>query len=837
MKHRFRNRFALVCDYVPRRCGIATFSHDVYRTLTDPAVGAECIVVPVNDRPEGYNYPPEVRFEIAKRDIKSYQRAADFLNFSDAEVVCLQHEFGIYGGPAGSHILALLRHLRVPVVAHLHTILEQPSPEQRRVINEMNRLVSRFIVMTERGRRMLQDIYGVEPDRIDLIPHGIPDMPFVDSAFYKDQFGVEGKKVLLTFGLLSPGKGIEYVLRALPEVVKVEPDLVYIILGATHPNLLREQGETYRLSLEQLVADLGLKKHVIFYNRFVELEELKEFLGATDIYITPYLNKAQITSGTLAYAFGCGKAVISTPYWHAEELLAEGRGVLVPFRDSEAIARALIDLLTDPVRRDAMRKQAYLMGREMVWSQLAHAFLESFRKAREMPRRELRSRFSLPTQEQQHRELPLLRLDHLHTLTDGTGMIQHAVCSVPNHREGYCTDDNARALLLTVLLEETGDDTPELRRLTSRYAAFLNYAFIPENGGFHNFMSFDRRWLDAEGSEDCLGRVIWALGACVGRSLRPELQRWAVRLFEASLPAVRRTHYLRPAAFALVGIHEYFRRLSGDRLVNQIREELMQRLIEAWRQNSSSDWPWFEDSLTYANARLPHALILGGRWTGNQEAFELGLQSLRWLMEVQTAEAGHFRPIGNQGLYEKGGQRAQYDQQPIETYSSVSACLEAFSATRDEFWLNEARRAFDWFLGRNDLGQPLYDPTTGGCFDGLQIDRINLNQGAESTLAFLLALQEMRLVSSALEAFERPVEPEVQPQQTRNQGRDTSPPKRWVSLERGLRAEPWKYSAVTSPKLCSDGSTPASCVRNRSLLPILTSGWWGCSIPAPWPPA
>ncbi|GIX49978.1 MAG: hypothetical protein KatS3mg132_172 [Limisphaera sp.] len=421
MKHRSRNRFALVCDYVPRQCGIATFSHDVYKTLTAPEVGAECIVVAVNDRPEGYEYPPEVRFEIAERDINSYRRAADFLNFSDAEVVCVQHEFGIYGGPAGSHILALLRHLRVPAVVHLHTILEEPNADQRRVMDEMIRRAARFIVMSERGRRMLQEIYRVEPDRIDLIPHGIPDMPFVDPSFYKDQFGVEGKKVLLTFGLLSPGKGIEYVLQALPEVIKVEPNLVYIILGATHPNLIREQGETYRLRLERMVAELGLKKHVIFYNRFVELDELKEFLGAADIYITPYLNKAQITSGTLAYAFGCGKAVISTPYWHAEELLADGRGVLVPFRDSAAIARALIDLLTDPVKRDNMRKQAYLLGRQMVWSQLAHAFLESFRKAREVPLRQVRSRLALDTQEQQPRELPLLRLDHLRTLTDNTG--------------------------------------------------------------------------------------------------------------------------------------------------------------------------------------------------------------------------------------------------------------------------------------------------------------------------------------------------------------------------------------------------------------------------------
>ncbi len=755
------NRFALVCDYVPRRCGIATFSSDICLSLAGHSPAAECLVVPVNDQPEGYDYPPEVRFEIAEQDLKSYLRAADFLNFSDAEVVCLQHEFGIYGGPAGSHVLALLRQLRIPVVAHLHTILEQPNADQRRVMEEMSRLVARFIVMSERGRRMLEQIYKVAPGRIDLIPHGIPDMPFVDPAFYKDQFGVEGKKVLLTFGLLSPGKGIEYVLRALPEVVKSVPDLVYIVLGATHPNLLREEGENYRLSLTRLVADLGIKKHVVFYNRFVELEELKEFLGAADLYITPYLNPAQTTSGTLAYAFGSGKAIISTPYWHAEELLADGRGVLVPFRDSAAIAQAVVGLFRDEVRRQAMRKQAYLLGREMTWGQLTHQLLESFRKAREMQAGRIARRLALKTQEQEPRELPLLRLDHLRRLSDDTGLLQHAVCSVPNLQEGYCTDDNARGLLLTVLLEETGDDTPEVRALASRYAAFVQNAFIPEKRRFHNHLSFERRWLDDTGSDDCLGRALWALGTCAGRSSQPGLQRWAVQWFSGALPGIAGAVSPRAWAFTLVGIHEYFRRLSGDRFVSLMRETLTQRLLGEFHQNSSEEWPWFEKVLSYANARLPHALILCGRWAGVTEALEVGLRSLRWLMRIQTADAGHFRPVGSNGFFRQGGSRAPFDQQPLEAYTSVSACLEAYFATHDRFWVNEAQKAFDWFLGRNDLGQTVHDPATGGCFDALHIDRINLNQGAESTLAFLLALEEMRLATIALEAFEEPAESEL----------------------------------------------------------------------------
>lgn len=752
------NRFAFVCDYVPRRCGIATFSHDLCQMLAARTKAAECFVVPVNDIPEGYDYPPEVRFEIAEQDVKSYQRAADFLNFSDAEVVCLQHEFGIYGGPAGSHILALLRQLRIPAVAQLHTVLEAPTREQRRVMDEMSRLVARFIVMNDQGRKLLESVYKVASDRIDVIPHGIPDMPFVDPAFYKDQFGVEGKKTLMTFGLLSPGKGIEYVLRALPEIVKAVPDLVYIILGATHPNLLRREGESYRLSLERLVSDLGIKKHVIFYNRFVEEEELKEFLGAADLYITPYLNPEQITSGTLSYAFGCGKAVVSTPYRHAKELLADGRGVLVPFRDSEAIAREVTALFQDEVRRHAMRKQAYLLGREMIWEHLAHDYLGSFRKAREAQGGRRSPRFALKTQEQEQFELPPLQLAHLRRLSDAGGLLQHAVCSVPNFREGYCTDDNARGLLLAVMLEETGDDVPEIQLLPYRYAAFIHYAFIPETRRFRNFMSFDRRWLDDGGSDDCWGRALWALGACVGRSRRPDLQRWAMQWFERALPGIDESEAPRAWAFALAGIHEYFRRLSGDRFVNQMRETLLNRLLEVFRQNSAPDWPWFEDTLAYSNAKLCHALILGGRWAGMNEALQVGLRSLRWLSEIQTAEAGHFRPIGSNGFYKRGGRRAQFDQQPIEAYTMMSACLEAWFATRDDFWMKEARKAFEWFLGRNDLGQSVYDASTGGCFDALHVDRVNLNQGAESTLAFLLALQEMRLVENAMEAFDEPVD-------------------------------------------------------------------------------
>lgn len=751
-------KVAFIGDYLPRKCGIATYTCDLYRAVTSQYPGCEGTVVAVDDIAGGYDYSPEVRFQIPEQDLQAYRRAADFLNFNDIDVVCLQHEFGVYGGPAGSHILALLRDLRMPIVTTLHTVLAEPNPEQRRVMDKLAAQSVRLIVMSEKGRMFLREIYNVPDEKIDVIPHGIPDIPFVDPNFYKDQFGVEGKHVLLTFGLLSPNKGIEYALNALPGILAEFPNTVYIVLGATHPNLVRDQGETYRLSLERLTQDLGIKKNVVFYNRFVELHELKEFIGSADIYITPYLNPAQITSGTLAYSFGCGKAVISTPYWHAEELLADGRGVLVPYRDSQAICREVTRLLRDEPHRHAMRKRAYLMGRDMIWSNVAHLFMESFKQARRNPIATVVPRSAVRTLEERSLELPQMRLEHLLRMTDSTGLFQHATYSLPNFKEGYCADDNARALILTVLLEELGESIPEIERAATAYAAFLDFAFDPETRTWRNFLSFDRRWLERNGSDDSLGRKIWAFGACIGRSQRRDIQMWAAHLFEPAIRAVMETTSPRAWAFALLGIHDYLRRLSGDRLANQVRDDLTSRLVKLYRKVASDDWPWFEDILTYSNARLPHALILSGRWTSNGEALEIGLHSLRWLTQVQRAPSGCFRPIGNKGFYRRGDRPAEFDQQPIEAGAMVSACIEAYRTTDDRYWLDHARLAFEWYLGRNDLGLPLYDSRTGGCCDGLHEDRVNQNQGAESTLSWLAALAEMKLLEGSLAAYDTAVE-------------------------------------------------------------------------------
>jgi glycosyltransferase involved in cell wall biosynthesis len=716
----------------------------------------QCFAVSVNDLAAGYDYPEVVRFEIEEQDLASYLRAADFLNISNVDIVCLQHEFGIFGGPVGSHILAFLRELRMPVVTTLHTVLQDPSADQRRVMEGLIALSTRLVTMTGRGRRMLQEIYHAPWDKIDLIPHGIPDVGFVDPAYFKDQFGVEGRIVLLTFGLLSPNKGIEYVLNALPEILIEFPQVVYIVLGATHPNELRGEGEAYRVSLELLAKKNKIDKSVIFYNQFVDIENLTEFIGAADLYITPYLNEAQITSGTLAYAFGAGKAVVSTPYWHAAELLADERGVLVPFADAPAIASGVIGLLRDDNRRNLMRKTAYRMGREMIWSNVAEQYMRCFELARVEAGTPAPRSFNSQTLDQKPRELPKINLSHLSRMTDSTGIFQHANFSVPNFSEGHCTDDNARAFILAVVLAELGEDQERMRSLATTSAAFLNHAFDAETNRFHNHLSFTRQWLDKEGSEDCQGRALWALGVGVGRSLLRSFQMMSGQLFARALPPLLGFTSPRAWAFGLIGIHEYLRRLNGDSLVKQIRDTLASRLMKLFEHTASPDWQWFEEELAYDNAKLAHALIVSGHATGHQAMLDCGLKSLRWLAEIQTSEKGHFRPIGSNGFYRRGGIRASFDQQPIEAHATISACLEAYRITSDIWWYQRAQDAFDWFIGLNDLGLEVYSPETGGCQDGLHVDRVNSNQGAESTLAFLLSLAEMRQAQNTLTSFKEP---------------------------------------------------------------------------------
>ena len=744
------DRIAFIGNYLPRQCGIATFTTDLCEAVAVEHPGATCIALPVNDIEAGYAYPSRVRFELAEKDIDSYRRAADFLNINSVDVVSLQFEYGIFGGRAGSHILALLRELRMPIVTTLHTILREPDPHQRRVLEEVAALSDRVVVMSERGAAFLREVYRISPAKIDLIPHGIPDLSFVDPGFHKDLFGVEGKIVLLSFGLLSANKGIENVIAALPAILAKHPNVVYFIVGATHPQVKQHDGETYRLSLQWLAQEKGVEGQVIFYNQFVTLDELVEFIGAADIYITPYQNPAQIVSGTLAYTLGAGKAIISTPYWYAEEMLADERGVLVPFRDPPALAAQVIDLLDNEAKRHAMRKRAYMFGRDMIWPQVARRYLESFARARAEKRNFTPSVFTVKPLDKRPAELPPLKLDHLRHMTDDTGMLQHALFTLPNYREGYTIDDNARALMVSVLADELGHS--EGAEIVSRYLAFICYAFNGETKRFRNFMDYQRNWLEASGSDDSHGRTLWALGTLLGRSNTPGLQSMAGRLFEQALPAILTTTSPRAWAFALIGIHEYLRRYDGDRRASQVREELAGRLLTLYQANRSKEWCWFEESLSYCNAALPHAFLMCGQSIPSSTMSDAALESLTWLADLQRdkTNGGHFVPIGSNGFYKRGGVRARFDQQPVEAQAMVSACLEAHRITGDKNWYKEARRAFDWFLGRNDLHLSIYDPTTGGCRDGLHPDRPNENQGAESSLAFLQAVLELRLAENTL---------------------------------------------------------------------------------------
>ena len=737
------SRIAVIGNYLPRHCGIATFTTDLCTAITTECGSARLLALPVNDNEEGYDYPDRVRWSLAQDDVKSYQEAAEFLNFNNIDMVCLQHEYGIFGGPAGSHILHLLRGLKMPVVTTLHTVLREPNPDQMLVMEEIAELSDRLIVMSQLSSQFLQEIFKVPGSKIDLVPHGVPDLPFLDPNFYKDRFGVEGKAVLLTFGLLSPNKGIENVIQALPRILSKHKNVVYIVAGATHPHILRREGDKYRASLQALAKETGVESQVIFHNRFVSPEEMVEFIGATDIYITPYRHEAQVVSGTLAYALGAGKAIISTPYWHAIELLDDRRGALVPFQDPNAIAHKTIELLDTPAIRHAMRKRAYLFARDMVWKRVAQGYMESFSRVRSDRTENPRVQFSARLIEKSLGQLPELKLNHLNQMSDDTGMLQHAIFTVPNRSEGYTTDDNARALVLAVLREDKGPLGSA--NSVGTYLSFLEHAFNPSKDRFKNFLRYDRRWSEPVGSEDCHGRALWALGTVLGRSQNQGCRGAAGRLFESSLPAAVEFSSPRAWAYTLLGVQEYLDSYAGDRDAQKIRSVLSRRLLDMYESVRRPGWKWFENVLAYGNARLPQALLLVGSACSDDRMVSAGLESLDWLAKTQRCEINHhFVPIGSQGFYRQGSEKARFDQQPLEAAGAVSACLEAYRATGDSRWRREAWSAFNWFLGDNDLQLPLYDSTTGGCRDGLHPDRANENQGAESTLSFLMALLEMR---------------------------------------------------------------------------------------------
>jgi glycosyltransferase involved in cell wall biosynthesis len=729
-------RIALIGNSPPRLCGIATYTRDVSAAIRASFPDTAIDLYAMDDPGSEHAYGEDVVCTIAQEDLKDYVKAARRINESRADVVLVQHEYGIFGGPAGAHLLRLLDRVEAPVVVILHTVLESPNADQRTVIDALARRASQLIVMAERGREMLMRIHGVAPEKIAVVPHGAPDRTRQSDPALRKQFGFNDHKVLLTFGLLSPNKGIETMIRALPAIVARHPDALYAVLGATHPHLVAREGEAYRESLFALADELGVGKNVRFIDGFLEQEELLDYLQAADVYVTPYLSETQITSGTLSYAVALGKPVVSTPYWHAAELLADEVGILVPFGDSAGFATAILRLLDDPELLDHMGGRAYAIGRGTTWEKLADAYVRICAEA--VAKKPVRL---TGINKANTRELHPPKLEAIERMTDGCGMIQHSIYSVPDRHHGYCVDDNCRALMLMHRVD--GPEKTRADELAKVYASFVQHAWNGERGRFRNFMAFDRSWLEEEGSEDSFGRTLWTLGDTVSNASAQDLRSWALHLFDQVAPHSLELGSPRTWAFALLGAEAVLQTHPEHAVAHRLVMKFSERLWEQLRSHRQPDWVWFEDVLAYDNTRLPEALMRGARTIANEEMFADALACLSWLDGIQTNPDGLFRAIGTDSFGIPHAPPLPFDQQPIEAWATVDTMLYAFKATSDARWLESAWKAYAWYLGANDLGVPIATPATGGCYDGLMSDRVNQNQGAESILAYQVACAGM----------------------------------------------------------------------------------------------
>ncbi|MDH4127590.1 MAG: glycosyltransferase family 4 protein [Spirochaetota bacterium] len=736
-------KIAVIGNHLPRQCGIATFTTDLCDALSIEIENSNnLITVAMDDISEGYDYPDRVKFRIRTNVLADYFHAADFLNANSYEVTILQHEYGIFGGKSGSHIINLIKGLQMPVLTNLHTVLKNPSDEQKLIIHELANYSERLLVMSKRAIELLESAYGISKDKVILIPHGIPNVEFKQPGIYNERLGIKESDVILTFGLLSPAKGLEIMIKAMPKIVKEHSNVLYIILGETHPHVKEAHGDAYRHGLQQLINQLGMEDHIVFHNYFVSLNALTQYLQTTTVYATPYINKEQITSGTLAYAVGCGTAVVSTPFWYAEELLANNRGKLVRFNDSDHMAEVIIGLLSDKKELNSIRKSAYEMGRSMTWDKVAKKHLtvinDVISNGKTRPK-------TMLTKIQNYRiidKLPVINLSHMKILTDDTGILQHAKYTIPDYNHGYCVDDNARALIIACRYYTLQKDKSVIP-LIQKYMSFLYYAFNFDNGKFRNFMSYDRKWLENTGSEDSHGRAIWGLGVAIQHVPSDGLRNMALRLFLEALPRIESFISPRAMAFAIIGLHSYLSVYHGDSNLRNIRTIMAEKLYNFFIANSKEDWPWCEDIVAYANAKLAHALILAGQSIPNPDMFEMGVKVLKWLLDKQTSTEGHLSVIGNANWYVYGNNKSSFDQQPIEAMSLIDACVDLYNITKEIKWLKESEKCLGWFLGRNDHNITLYDFESGGCKDGLGSYGVNENQGAESTLAWLIALLKM----------------------------------------------------------------------------------------------
>jgi glycosyltransferase involved in cell wall biosynthesis len=731
-------KIAFVGTYPPRQCGIGTFTNNLIMSILVNAgnknISDLANVIALNDpgEEETYDYPEEVRFTIRQEHQRDYINAARYINLSDSQVCILNHEFGIFGGDDGVYVLSMLYRLKIPVIVVFHTVLSEPSFVQENIVREIGKLAHEVVVMSHKAKNMLREHYDTPDDKIKIIEHGVPYYPGISHQKIKEKYNFNGYQVLLTFGLLSRNKGIETVINALPAVVEKHPDVLYIVMGKTHPNVLKHAGEEYRNYLNLLVKRHKLENNVIFLKTFLSEDVLFEYLRACDIYITPYLNEAQITSGTLSYAVGAGAAVLSTPYWHASELLADGRGRLFDFNDSTQLASVLNEILDDPDKIETLRKNAFEYGKTLRWQLTGHKYLsliESIQQA------------ALPLEKDKKlvvdtSMLPKFRLHHIKRLTDDTGIVQHARYGIPNLKEGYCLDDNARALIM-VLMSYRQNKDPQALDYIQVYLSYIQY-MQTDKGRFRNFLSFNRNFLDEEGSEDSFGRTIWALGYLISRSPKLAYREFGTELFRNSVKHFDNLVHLRGIANTIIGISYYLKSYGSDEGMLQKMRSMAQKLTGAYEKNSDDEWQWFEDALTYDNAILPLSLFHVAEITGEEYIKEVALKTMKFLENV-TLSNGYLSIVGSEGWYPKGGTRAEFDQQATDTMATVRMFYQGYKVTKDVACLEKMFLSYLWYLGENELRIPLYDYETSGCCDGLKSSGVNRNQGAESTLAYLIS--------------------------------------------------------------------------------------------------
>jgi glycosyltransferase involved in cell wall biosynthesis len=741
-------KLAYIGTYPPRQCGIGTFTMNLYKSMVENNEiirdSIEGFIVAMNDHDQIYNYPEEVKFTIRQEHQRDYLSAVEFINLSGADLCILEHEFGIFGGQDGVYILSLLHRLEIPLIVTLHTIIKAPSYNEKVILIEICRMANKLVVMSHKAIEFLTSIYNIEKEKIVFIDHGVPDIQF-SQVQSKEEFNLENKKVLLTFGFIGRNKGIEVVIKALPKVIEKYPDVLYMVLGKTHPNVLRYSGEEYRNYLQHLVKSLNLSDHVFFLNEFINQKELFKYLSASDIYITPYTNEAQITSGTLSYAIGVGSAVVSTPYWHAAELLKDGKGKLFNFNDSDGLSAILLGLLDNPDELKNLRKKAYEYGRKIIWPRTGEKYVEVAKTI-------LEGKPKLPAKKEIILDpliLPPFSLAHIKRLTDDTGIIQHANFGIPNLKEGYCLDDNARALLMVLMAYRQKKDTLALD-LSPIFLSYINY-MQNKDGTFRNFLSFNRNFLDKVGSEDSFGRTIWALGYLLGNAPNDAYYQTGKSIFFNASPNFEKLQSVRGIANTIVGISYYLMNNPSDDSMMERLRNLSYKLIKQYEENSSADWKWFEPLLAYDNGMIPLALLHSAEILKDNKLTETALETMNFLAKI-TLKDGYFSAIGNEKWYEKGGERSLFAQQPVDALAMVLMYHQAFHLTQDKEYLTKLFACFMWFLGENDLSMNLFDFETKGCCDGFESYGVNRNQGAESSLAYLISHLTVLL---AFEEFEK----------------------------------------------------------------------------------